>query len=101
MKNEGSIETISIYDLIQLLINYKRMHKREADEVKTLFRTNKDRLQQTTERIVEKIPCIILIYWDEQVTHIGKIIIAVLMQDMSKEYILLSVFKPHYFEFSA
>ena len=52
-----------MYDLIQLQINHKRMYKREADEVKTLFRTNKDRLQQINEGIVEKISCIMLIYW--------------------------------------
>ena len=39
------------------------MYKREGDEVKTLFRTNKDRLQQINEGIVEKISCIVLIYW--------------------------------------
>ena len=62
-KSEAIIETISMYDLIQLLINHKRMYKREGDEVRTLFRSNKDRLQQINERIVEKISCIMFIYW--------------------------------------
>lgn len=56
------VETLGIYDLTQLLIKQKGLDKGEADEIKTLYRNNKERLQQIIKKIIEKVCCITLMY---------------------------------------
>ena len=56
------VETIGMFDLTPLLIKHKGMDKGEADEIKALYRNNKERLQQIIKKIVEKVCCIILMY---------------------------------------